>query len=339
MTATPSAHPYTARVRLDDHSAVRVAARSARVLAQRCQLPGPLPDQAATVASELGSNLVEHARDGVLFLQPLPLGDGMEILAADRGPGMADRPRRPPEDSRATGGPDTGLGVVGRLAADFQLRTHPGVGTLATARLAPPERARTVSPGIGSLCLPIENEVECGDACAVTEHASARTAVLVDGLGHGAPAAEAARRALDSYHRDPTRPVTELVRAMHRALLGTRGAAVAVLRLSDQGAEYCGVGNVHALLQTYQGVQCRLRCQPGVVGWNLPSPRAQRVPVPEGATAVLHSDGIDGRWSLDPHHFLLRLPPALLAASLVHGHRRVRDDASVVAVRPGKAAT
>ena len=49
---------------------------------------------------------------------------------------------------------------------------------------------------------------------------------------------------------------------------------------------------------------------------------------------ILHSDGITGRWDLPAYPGLVAQHPSLLAGVLLRDHRRARDDASVVAMRP-----
>ncbi|MCP9208747.1 SpoIIE family protein phosphatase [Streptomyces sp. HD1123-B1] len=330
-----SGPPHTATVRVDHHSAVHLAAATAREVARERGLPGALPDQAAVIASELASNLDKHASDGTLYIQPTPLGTGVEILAADRGPGMAELERCLADGYTTAGTLGVGLGAVSRLATHFTIRTGTGSGggTWACARLTPPGEREAGLQDVGSVCLAVEGEEECGDARAVVQAGEIRTAAVVDGLGHGPQAAEAARVALRSFLGDPGLPLPEVLTAMNRVLRRTRGAAVGLLRLGPEGAEYCGIGNVRALTLTHEGVHHRLTGQPGVVGWSMPPPRAHGFPVPPGATVVLYSDGIDCRWARDPSPSLLRLPPSLLSAALAHGHRRLRDDATVLATR------
>ncbi|WPB91561.1 SpoIIE family protein phosphatase [Streptomyces malaysiensis] len=325
----------TAQVRVDHHSAVHLAAETAREVARECELPGALPDQAAVIASELATNLDKYASDGTLYVQPLPLGQGVEILAADRGPGMRD-PERCLADGYTTAGTlGVGLGAVKRMATHFTIRSTGGAdaGTWACARLTAPGEQRPEWQGVGTVCLPAEGEESCGDARAIVDTDAARTAAVLDGLGHGRPAAEAAQAALRTFHADPDRPLPEVLNRMNRALRHTRGAAVGLLRLRADHADYCGIGNIRALALTPDGVRHRLTGQPGIVGWGMPTPRVHGFPLPQGATAVLHSDGIDARWALDPPPSVLRLPPPLLSAALAHGHRRVRDDATVLAAR------
>ncbi|MFC5904470.1 SpoIIE family protein phosphatase [Streptomyces zhihengii] len=321
----------TAQVRIDHESAVHLAATVARDTALRCGLEGARPDSAAAVASELASNLHKHARDGAVYVQPLTLGQGLEIVAVDRGPGMADLRQCLADGYTTTGTLGTGLGAVRRVADDFVIRSRTGYGTAASARIAATARAAgTEAAGTGAVCLPADGETECGDACAVRDTDSGRTAVVVDGLGHGEPAARAARTALRAFDSACAAPLPDIMRTLHRALRHTRGAAVGLLRLLPGRAEYCGVGNIRMCLLSADAPRQRMESRPGVVGWNLPTPQVRSAPVEAGQLVVVHSDGIESRWAHSPPPALLSLPAELLPAALAHRHRRSRDDATAL---------
>ncbi|MER0449993.1 SpoIIE family protein phosphatase [Streptomyces sp. Edi4] len=331
MTPPPTA---AAHVRIDHHSAVHMAAAAARSLGERCGLPGALPDQAAVLASELASNIDKHARDGALYIQPLALGRGVEILAVDRGPGMPELERCLTDGYTTVGTLGAGLGAVSRIASDFTIRTQVGTGTFACARLTRPDDPAEARQSTALVCLPADGEEHCGDAGAVIDNGSTRTAVAIDGLGHGPEAAEAAQGALRTFRAAAARPLPDILATLHRALRHTRGAAVAALRLEGERALYCGIGNIRAVALSHEGVHHRLTGQPGVVGWRMPTPQTHAIPLPAGTTAVLHTDGIDARWTHAPSLFTLRLPPQLLTAWVTHNYRSSRDDATVLAVRP-----
>ncbi|MEU6113443.1 SpoIIE family protein phosphatase [Streptomyces sp. NPDC047117] len=327
--------PPTLAVRIDHYSAVHVAARTAGRLAERSGLPGALPDQAAVIASELGSNLAKHATDGVLYLQQLPTGGGLEVLAADRGPGMPELERCLADGFSTTGTLGAGLGAVRRIASHFSIRSGSAEGTLACARLCAPDQLPACDGGVGAVCLPADGEQESGDACTVIDTGDFRTAMVVDGLGHGAPAAEAAQTALRAFRRVPDAPLPDILTTVHRALRRTRGAAVGLLRLHEERGEYCGVGNIRVLALGPEGVHHRLTGRPGIAGLQMPTGgRVSDIPLGPATIAVLYTDGINHRWSQTPPLFTLRLPPPLLAASLAHGHRIPRDDATVLAATP-----
>jgi anti-sigma regulatory factor (Ser/Thr protein kinase) len=325
----------TTHIRVDHYSAVQLAASAARRTAVEQGLSGALPDRAAVLASELASNAARHAVSGSLYVQPLALRKGVEVLAVDRGPGMAD-PERCMTDGFSTGSSlGSGLGAVRRIADEFTLRSGNGTGTLVCARLGEPGDAPAAGdPVVGAVRVPADGESSCGDSWGVAVTDGAHTALVVDGLGHGTAAAEAADLAVRTFHRDPARPLPELLRSMNRALRRSRGAAVALLRRAEDTMELSSVGNVRIVLLGHDGVRYRFGGQPGVVGWNMPEPRVQRMPAGPDVVPLLHSDGVDDRWTHSPSPFLTALPAPLLAAGLVHEHRRSRDDATVLTLGP-----
>ncbi|MER6119561.1 SpoIIE family protein phosphatase [Streptomyces sp. NPDC001743] len=333
---TPAVTGATVQIRIDHHSAVQVAAEAARTLAEQCGLTGSLPDRAAVLASELAGNVDKHATGGAVYLQPLLMGGGMEIVAVDRGPGIDDLPRALTDGYSTTATLGAGLGAIRRIATEVTIRTEPGTGTLVCARLTGPDHRHRARLDAGSACLPIEGQQLCGDACASADTAGSRTALVVDGLGHGPEASEAAQAALRVFRRAPDRALPDMLTSVHRSLRHTRGAAVGIMRLHQGRAEYCGAGNIRASVVTHQGIRPWVTGRPGVVGWNMPTPQTHTLPTDQGAIAVLHSDGINPRWALTPSPFLLRLPPSLLPAAVAHTHRSTRDDATVLAARaPG----
>ncbi|MYW64965.1 SpoIIE family protein phosphatase [Streptomyces sp. SID8379] len=319
----------TAQVVIDHASAVHHAARLAREAAAAGGMSAAAADRAAVLTSELAGNLLRHAVGGAVYVQCHPLDSGLDVVAVDRGPGMASPDRAMVDGFSTAGSLGSGMGAARRLADELTLRTLPGVGTLICARLYAPG-ARPPPTDLGLLCLPVRGERACGDSAAVVDAPGGRTALVVDGLGHGVEAAEASAAAVAAFRAAPERPLPELLTAMDRALRSGRGAAVGVIRLRPGTVEHCGIGNVRLALVTQDGVRSRALGQPGVVGWNMPRPLPRTLPMPEESAAVLYSDGITARWADSATPFLLGLPPRLLAAALGHGHRSARDDATAL---------
>jgi anti-sigma regulatory factor (Ser/Thr protein kinase) len=88
----------------------------------------PAVEAIATAVSELARNIVQHAGDGEIVLTPLP--QGLEIVARDRGPGIADV-QQALEDGYTTGtGLGCGLSGARRLVDQLEIASQPGVGTV-----------------------------------------------------------------------------------------------------------------------------------------------------------------------------------------------------------------
>ena len=73
---------------------------------------------------------------------------------------------------------------------------------------------------------------ECGDAGVIKESEGAKFLALIDALGHGRPAHEAAIIAVDYLERNHRKPLTEMMQGLHARLKGTRGAVAAFCRHS-----------------------------------------------------------------------------------------------------------
>ena len=95
----------------------------------------------ATAISEVARNITTYAGEGEVQLRLVSAGgrQGIEVIAADQGPGIADV-ERAMQDGYTTGN-GLGLGLPGtrRLVDDFELETAPGAGT--TIRLVKWSRA------------------------------------------------------------------------------------------------------------------------------------------------------------------------------------------------------
>jgi serine/threonine-protein kinase RsbT len=85
----------------------------------------------ATAISEVARNITTYAGEGEVLLRVLHEAGraGIEVVAADEGPGIADL-ELAMQDGYTTGN-GLGLGLPGtrRLVDDFELDTTPGAGT------------------------------------------------------------------------------------------------------------------------------------------------------------------------------------------------------------------
>lgn len=90
----------------------------------------------ATAISEVARNMVEYAHGGEIALRALQEGTrrGLEIVARDEGPGIADL-QLAMQDGYSTGH-SLGLGLPGarRLMDEFQIDSRLGAGTTVVMR-------------------------------------------------------------------------------------------------------------------------------------------------------------------------------------------------------------
>ena len=162
--------------------------------------------------------------------------------------------------------------------------------------------------GVAELVLP--GQTESGDRYLVTPTLDGWLVAVVDGLGHGAEAAEAAKTAVRSLERHGLAPIIPLITACHRSLAGTRGVvmSVAVFDARAETMTWVGVGNVEGvLLRAQVTVSPRresLLMRGGVVGGHLPALGARIIPVMRGDALIFATDGVRSDFASE-HFFAL----------------------------------
>ena len=327
-----------------ESSQVGEARRLTLALAKDLGFDGIGQGKVALAVTELANNLVRHAVGGELIVGATRSAGrvGLEILAIDRGPGVADF-RRCLVDGYSTGGtPGTGLGAVIRLCDAFDVHSAPNEGTVVAARVLIPLREPLDRPSpypgidLGFVCLPLAGETECGDAWGVEEVApGVHSLIVADGLGHGPKAAEASAAAVAMFHLHPSASPVEHLASIHPALKATRGAAVAVARVDANRREirFAGVGNIAGTVFDPGGPHRGLVSHNGTVGGNMHKVQEFTLPWPEGALLVLHSDGLATSWRLDNRLALKSKLPGVIAGTLYRDFSRRRDDVTVVVAR------
>jgi phosphoserine phosphatase RsbX len=185
---------------------------------------------------------------------------------------------------------------------------------------------------------PRPGEKVCGDRLiAVEVNGTSALIGVLDGLGHGAEAAEAANCGVDVLRANRAEPLDVLVQRCHRALSGTRGVAMTLARIDFQTdtLSWVGIGNVAADLVAKHpaGLEVRssARLAGGIVGYRIPEALApQQVPIRPGDLLVIASDGI-----VEDHLDDIDFSASSLAIAdqILHEHAKDNDDALVLAAR------
>jgi phosphoserine phosphatase RsbX len=153
-----------------------------------------------------------------------------------------------------------------------------------------------VDCGVAAQALPGQKEM--GDRHAVVQFDGGALVAVVDGLGHGAEAAVAARVATELLEQNAEESVITLTRLCHEKLKPTRGVvmSLASFNANDATVTWLGVGNVEGVLlhrDPYGTVnQEVLPLRGGVVGDQLPPLMASIVPVSRGDTLIFATDGV-----------------------------------------------
>ncbi len=321
-------------VAVNDASEVAQARRQAAAIADRNGFAEEDSGRVALVATELATNLIKHGRGGEMLIGAFEDGDGggTEIIALDRGPGIADVEACLKDGYSSAGTRGNGLGAIIRQSHDFDIASWPGLGTAILARLKPgrphPHRAPSHS-GWGAVSIAMPGEDVCGDSWSVLANGGV-TLFVADGLGHGQDAAEASVEAVRLLHRFGGHQVPTLLDYIHGGLRSTRGAAVSIARFEPKTGRvvFAGVGNV-AGAQATDGTLRRMVSMPGTAGHVARKIQAFDYPFDHGLI-VLASDGVSTGWSLAKYPNIQTVHPTLIAAILYRDFGRRRDDATVL---------
>jgi anti-sigma regulatory factor (Ser/Thr protein kinase) len=187
-----------ASIPIADRSCVGEARRLSAEMAERARLRAGDSGRVPLIVSELATNLLLHAHAGEILLRIIPVefGPGIEIIAVDRGPGMADLNRCLTDGYSSVGTRGCGLGAVRRLSTDFDIYSSQPAGTVVLSRVQSFDAPSDAQIQFSAISAPAPNEIECGDAWYVRHTERRLSAIVVDGLGHGPFAALAATEAL-----------------------------------------------------------------------------------------------------------------------------------------------
>lgn len=184
---------------------------------------------------------------------------------------------------------------------------------------------------------PLAGQTVSGDQSVVVSSDGDVLIAIMDGLGHGPAAAGAAERAEDVLSCDPGRPLDELVRRCHKALLDTRGAAMTLTRIAlEAGAlSWLGVGNIAGSVLRAgpggTGVEASVLLFGGVVGYHLPPVlTARTVALRPGDLLLFATDGVAREFEAQAD---FSQSPRELATNILERCATGADDALVLAAR------
>jgi anti-sigma regulatory factor (Ser/Thr protein kinase) len=320
-----------------DDAAVAVARTRVRTLGAQLGLSVDLVERVALAVSELGHNQLDHARHGEIELRPIDREGtpGLEVVARDRGPGLAD-PYGATQGRLVGTGLGVGLASVRRLADELDLDVRLDVGTTVTLRRfaeAVPRR-----PEVAVLGRALPGEPVSGDDAVLVRGDDGFLLAVIDGVGHGADARDASTRAVDVVRARAASPLNELLDHLNTALVRTRGAAATLARYSASAGvvEVAGVGNVMARWIPRGGAMKHHVPAAGTLGVRRASRQAIRIsrwPMGVGTTVVLATDGVRNRMDLSAAPPVLLRSAVGIAQHVLEHHTRDHDDALVAVVR------
>ena len=307
------------------------------------------------VVQEIGTNAARYATAGgwLHYTTTLGAGVGIELFYWDAGPGIYDLDRAIRDGVSTSGSLGAGLGAIRRLMDEFDVystlrtttrlslsqlrRTFHGTAMLArkwlnTEHDETPGSVQTRRYGVWSR--PHPGEEANGDAYFISEQGERTLLAVIDGLGHGPGAKQAANVAIDQLEEWTDEPLDEVLRGLHDALRSTRGAVIGAVIIDRTSGRfhYAGVGNI--MVRVYGAPEPASPISAnGTLGARLGQVRVWTYPWAEGATLIMASDGVSASWDMESYPGLIKQSPQLLAGILMRDYGRDTDDATVLVAR------
>jgi anti-sigma regulatory factor (Ser/Thr protein kinase) len=306
MTGGPAVQEDIPISDVGDLGAARLAARS---MSTAIGFDERAVEEIALVVSELATNLVKHAKDGILRLQRIEEDGrtGNQTDSEDQGPGIVNVEQAIGDDYSTSGSLGCGLGAVNRLMDEFDVTSRPGAGTSIVCKRwlrvdVPPALACPLVFGVATRPCPLMSVN--GDTFVIHEWGESALVGVIDGLGHGQFAYRAAQAARQYVERHYDQPLAEIFRGVARTCQATRGVVMGLARFDWGRATltFASVGNVEA--RVFGSPEPMNFVFPrGILGLNARRPVVTQQPWALSNVMVLYSDGLIAhwRWSDFPH--------------------------------------
>ena len=293
----------------------------------------------AIVVTEMATNIVKHAQRGKILCESVQHNgaSGLRVLCVDSGPGIHNISVALQDGYSTYGSSGNGLGAVRRLSTVFDLYSLPRIGTCVVAEFWPGKRPNaTQTFSLGVVSQPVRGEPVCGDGWGIRATADHSFFMVVDGLGHGTFAAEAAREAERVLAHSSSSSASSILRDCHDALKKTRGAAAAIAQVSrNKGIlTYAGIGNISATVidgQSRRGIASHN----GTVGHQIHKIQEFTMPWNQASLLIMHSDGLGSKWDVNQYPGLAGKHPSIIAAMLYRDFQREKDDVTVMVAKNG----
>lgn len=292
------------------------------------------------VAVELATNLVKYADGGTISIQHVESESeserGIRITSTDSGPGLPDADAAFAAGVSTGGTLGYGLSTVNQLVDTVEItpRDDQPTGTrIEVERWVKPKYSTRVSRpcDVGVATRSISSGLPNGDSFVVKDWGDQTLVGVIDGLGHGPKAHEAAVRARNYVESHYDRPLQYVFRGTERACKSTRGVVMALARF-DWAEESVTVGNVGNIVVRVSGPEHPgFVVRRGVLGSNAPEPMVRTAPWEPQYTMVLHSDGVATKWQWDDVRSLEN-PTASRVSNWLLKHHGKDDDSTVVTV-------
>ena len=300
--------------------------------------------------TEVCTNIIKHAKSGELLIRSVRAENinGLEFLALDKGPGINNLEESLKDKYSTKGTLGIGLGAIKRSSTLFDIYTQPNKGTAVLFRMWSKPLPYPLKPRpleIGVVAVPKNGEEISGDSWFACQRKERSLIAVVDGIGHGLLAAEAAHQAVVVIEQFSELSPSEILEKLNDSLKNTRGAAIAIIEFlfNKDKINFCGVGNINTKFISFGEKinKLNLVSSEGIVGYQFTRIKELTYPFENSSDSdffilVMHSDGVSTRWDLSSYPGLYTRHPSLIAGVLYRDYSKHMDDITIITARKRK---
>lgn len=295
----------------------------------------------AIISNEMSTNILKHSKSkGKILIRMIDTKKniGIEIISLDKGIGIKNITNALRDGYSTAGSMGTGLGAIKRLSDQFDIYSNVGTGTVMISRvLRSSEKLNcknVYEHDISAISVPKSGQVVCGDDWFVEDFQGKKVVLLLDGLGHGEGASEAAVKAVSVFINNVNLSVEDIVYKLHEGLKGTRGAvlAVALLDSVNKTIKYAGIGNICARIIN-NNLKQNLISHDGIVGENVTIVQEYTYCWPEDSLLIMNTDGLVVNNFFDNYPGLLNRSVSIISGVIYKDCVRGNDDSTIMVIR------
>lgn len=322
---------------------VIIVRRLAKAITKNAGFTEVQQEEVILVVSELATNIIKHATRGIITLEIISdsVRTGVAITSQDNGPGF-DPTIALADGYSTTKSLGRGLGVINRFVDQLDILTpqQNNYETVISCKKwlmsenAIPTLKTTRALDIGVVSKPKPGQDLNGDAFFIKNTNTGTLIALIDGLGHGYPAYNAAAAAKQYIQSHLDQSIDLIFEGVDRACLGTNGVVMSLAHFDwSQGKlVFAGVGNISAKL-VGGSERHDLSAKRGILGRQSPTIKQTEVYWHKHLGLVMHSDGLSYKWYWKDFSFFFDKSAQFIAE---HMHRTLlmhNDDASLIFVK------
>lgn len=337
---------------IDTEADVGVCRRKAVGLSRQIGFDEVKTGEVAILVSELVTNVLKHGGGSGRILMCCFRDNhnrlALEIWCCDNGNGISEPEKALTDGYTGKQSLGIGLGTIRRFSDLFELNPVKDEGIvnlynnlyteyrhcLRIVKWVPEKgwkgNNRSLSWGASSRCKP--GETLNGDCYVISHLTPTRTiAAVIDGLGHGKEANIASSIIKEQILLKSNLPADELMKYLHQAARGTRGAVIALIMINTELSRlsFVGIGNIEGFIRNEAGKKTLISFG-GILGHNIRSPHIHEFPFNKGDTLCLYSDGINSRWNAGDIDW--NENPQKITDFLITNYSRLNDDATVLVI-------